>query len=136
MKPYVPKRIHEWNADMKLIFILRDPVERAISDYAQAVSNKQNEQRSFEKLIFKKRKKGGAPGRSNEINPKSSKVKYLKISSRIFPPCCARCTGFCFVFLFFLMLCSDASFFVLSYYLFSCWSILCVLVHCRLSRVH
>ena len=86
MKPYVPKRIHEWNADMKLIFILRDPVERAISDYAQAVSNKQNEQRSFEKLIFKKRKKGGAPGRSNEINPKSSKVKYLIISSRKSPP--------------------------------------------------
>ena len=24
--------------------------------------------------------------------------------------CCASCTGFCFVFLFFLMLCSDASF--------------------------
>jgi len=32
-KPEVPKRIHQHNRDMKLLFILRDPVERAISSY-------------------------------------------------------------------------------------------------------
>jgi hypothetical protein len=31
--PVAPKRIHDWNEDVKLIFILRDPVERAYSHY-------------------------------------------------------------------------------------------------------
>jgi hypothetical protein len=29
----LPKLIHDWNPDIKLIFILRDPIERAISNY-------------------------------------------------------------------------------------------------------
>jgi hypothetical protein len=31
--PQAPKRIHEWKKDVQLLFILRDPVERAYSHY-------------------------------------------------------------------------------------------------------
>ena len=32
-KPEVPKRIYEYKKDIKLLLILKDPVERLISDY-------------------------------------------------------------------------------------------------------
>lgn len=58
VKSYVPKRVYDFaqkfNKDLKLIFIFRDPVERAISDYTQTLANK-DETIRIEKLIFSKK---------------------------------------------------------------------------------
>jgi hypothetical protein len=35
--PDVPKRIHQWNSDVKLIFSFRNPIERAYSHYCGAL---------------------------------------------------------------------------------------------------
>ncbi|CAG2177945.1 unnamed protein product [Oppiella nova] len=51
----VPQRIHTMNASTKLIVIVRDPVTRLISDYAQLAANKAKKDRqmaSFEDLIL------------------------------------------------------------------------------------
>ena len=37
---YVPERIYAMNSTIKIILIVRDPVTRVISDYAQLVSNR------------------------------------------------------------------------------------------------
>ncbi|XP_059477373.1 heparan sulfate glucosamine 3-O-sulfotransferase 3B1 [Neocloeon triangulifer] len=47
----VPKRVFQMNPSMKLLIVVRDPVERAISDYTQA-SSKKLDMRSFENLAF------------------------------------------------------------------------------------
>eukprot|EP00111_Clytia_hemisphaerica_P001507 TCONS_00004322-protein len=65
VKPYVPKRVYEFSKTVKLIFIYREPVERAISDYTQALANEKDVK--FEKLILTKTK-------PRKINEKSSKV--------------------------------------------------------------
>ena len=39
LDPLTPKRIREFNRDIKLIVILRDPVTRLISDYTHVTSN-------------------------------------------------------------------------------------------------
>ena len=33
LRPYVPQRVHDWNKDIKLLLSLRDPIDRALSDY-------------------------------------------------------------------------------------------------------
>ena len=51
----VPRRIRTMNASTKLIVIVRDPVTRLISDYAQLTANKAKKERpmaSFEDLIL------------------------------------------------------------------------------------
>lgn len=84
VKPYVPQRIYKFNKNIKLIFILREPVQRAISDYAQALSKEGKELKRFENLIFKK-------SNSKIVDPKSSKVsiglyvKHLKNWLQYFP---------------------------------------------------
>lgn len=51
----VPHRIHAMNSSIKLILIVRDPVTRLISDYAQLAENKAKRDRivaSFEKMVI------------------------------------------------------------------------------------
>lgn len=51
----VPRRIYTMNASTKLIVIVRDPVTRLISDYAQLAANKAKKDRrmaSFEDLVL------------------------------------------------------------------------------------
>ena len=38
--PYIPYRVYNMNASIRLILVVRDPVERAISDYTQTYSRK------------------------------------------------------------------------------------------------
>lgn len=49
----VPKRIHKMSPDTKLLIVVRDPVTRAVSDYAQTISKRPKmAAKSFEKLAF------------------------------------------------------------------------------------
>ncbi|GFU42333.1 heparan sulfate glucosamine 3-O-sulfotransferase 5 [Trichonephila clavipes] len=53
--PSVPARIRQMNPSVKLLLIVRDPVTRLISDYAQLASNKARKERSlasFEDLVL------------------------------------------------------------------------------------
>ncbi|GIY56267.1 heparan sulfate glucosamine 3-O-sulfotransferase 5 [Caerostris darwini] len=53
--PSVPERIRLMNPSVKLLLIVRDPVTRLISDYAQLASNKARKERSlasFEELVL------------------------------------------------------------------------------------
>ncbi|XP_055934068.1 heparan sulfate glucosamine 3-O-sulfotransferase 1-like [Argiope bruennichi] len=53
--PSVPERIRQMNPSVKLLLIVRDPVTRLISDYAQLASNKARKERSlasFEDLVL------------------------------------------------------------------------------------
>ncbi len=50
-----PERLHAMNASIKIILIVRDPVTRLISDYAQLASNRAKKDRlvpSFEEEIL------------------------------------------------------------------------------------
>lgn len=52
---YVPERIYAMNSSIKIILIVRDPVTRLISDYAQLASNqakKDRRVRSFEEVVI------------------------------------------------------------------------------------
>lgn len=53
---YVPERIYAMNGSIKIILIVRDPVTRLISDYAQLASNRKAKKarniESFEELIM------------------------------------------------------------------------------------
>ncbi|CAH1100768.1 unnamed protein product [Psylliodes chrysocephalus] len=46
-----PHRVHLMNPSTKLLIVVRDPVTRAISDYAQAISKKVD-MKPFEQLVF------------------------------------------------------------------------------------
>ena len=74
IKPYVPKRILEFSKSVKLIFIFREPVERAISDYAQALANEK--QIKFERTVFTKTK-------PRKVNENSSKVNIGMYSKHL-----------------------------------------------------
>ena len=50
--PHAPKRIHNLNPDMKLILLLRNPVDRAFSHYIRKMKNG-SEKLSFEEVIEK-----------------------------------------------------------------------------------
>ncbi|XP_060565135.1 heparan sulfate glucosamine 3-O-sulfotransferase 3B1-like [Ruditapes philippinarum] len=47
----IPERVYRMSKKMKLIVVFRDPVTRAISDYAQLVSRNPNV-KSFEEMVF------------------------------------------------------------------------------------
>ena len=51
----VPKRVYEMSQSIKLIIILRDPTERAVSDYVQVRLKKLGVAPSFEKFITRGR---------------------------------------------------------------------------------
>ncbi|KAJ8946307.1 hypothetical protein NQ318_004196, partial [Aromia moschata] len=46
-----PRRVQLMNPSTKLLVVVRDPVTRAVSDYAQAISKK-NDMKPFEQLVF------------------------------------------------------------------------------------
>lgn len=62
-----PARVHNMSGDVKLIVVVRDPITRAISDYAQ-IASKAPSVASFESLSFRNRSAGGAV----EVNPQWS----------------------------------------------------------------
>ena len=53
---YVPERVHWLNPKMKLILVVREPVERSISDFMQVLSSvyNYNMNQTFEQLAVKK----------------------------------------------------------------------------------
>ena len=74
IKPYVPKRVSDFSKSVKLIFIFREPVERAVSDYAQALANERKIK--FEKTVFTKSK-------PRKVNVDSSKVSIGMYSKHL-----------------------------------------------------
>ncbi|XP_065647853.1 heparan sulfate glucosamine 3-O-sulfotransferase 1 isoform X2 [Hydra vulgaris] len=52
INPNAPERIYNLSPFIKLIFIFRDPVERAISDFAQTLAKSADEVKEIEKRIF------------------------------------------------------------------------------------
>lgn len=52
--PYAPQRVSNMSGgDVRLLLVVRDPVTRAISDYAQAASKRPQDTRSFEDMAFR-----------------------------------------------------------------------------------
>ena len=79
--PYVPERVHEFNPNIKLIILLRNPIDRAYSHY-QYISKLGLEKLSFEdgirleserlekdkqKIIFKQGYRGYKTDKSHKI---------------------------------------------------------------------
>ena len=54
--PHAPKRVHDLNPNMKLILLLRNPVDRAFSHYKRKVKNG-SEKLSFEEVIDQEEKR-------------------------------------------------------------------------------
>src|SRR5277367_1002099 len=48
----VPRRVAQMSPSTRLLVVVRDPVTRAVSDYAQAASKHRTNNRSFEQLAF------------------------------------------------------------------------------------
>lgn len=78
----VPDRIHHMSSSMKLLLVVRDPVERAVSDYAQSLSKGRTS--LFEQRIMKETNPG-------EVDPNSYIVniglyaKHLRRWLDVFP---------------------------------------------------
>lgn len=52
--PNAPLRVSNMSGgDVKLLLVVRDPVTRALSDYAQAASKRPQDTRSFEDMAFR-----------------------------------------------------------------------------------
>ena len=47
-----PARIHRMNSSVRLVLILRNPVDRVLSDFAQIAENKKNQRQNFTKLVL------------------------------------------------------------------------------------
>ena len=47
----VPKRVHDWNPDIKILFIVRNPIERLVSDYVQAITDFRHTNKTFEEFV-------------------------------------------------------------------------------------
>jgi hypothetical protein len=80
--PHVPSRLHEYNAELKLIYMLRDPVERIISHYAhrrmRGLAHKSPEVEIGRKSDYLERSKYGNVLREYEgIFPRSQMLVLL-----------------------------------------------------------
>lgn len=53
-----PQRIHQMNKDTKLIIVLRDPVTRALSDFAQSIATGRRKEGDFDRLAIPDPKTG------------------------------------------------------------------------------
>ncbi|KFM63966.1 Heparan sulfate glucosamine 3-O-sulfotransferase 2, partial [Stegodyphus mimosarum] len=51
--PGAPQRVANMSRDVLLLIVVRDPVTRAMSDYAQASSKRPQDTRSFEDMAFR-----------------------------------------------------------------------------------
>ncbi|KAG8180054.1 hypothetical protein JTE90_023671 [Oedothorax gibbosus] len=51
--PGAPWRVSSMSKDVRLLLVVRDPVTRALSDYAQAASKRTQDTRSFEDMAFR-----------------------------------------------------------------------------------
>ena len=69
--PHTPKRIHELNPNMKLILLLRNPVDRAFSHYKRKVKN------NSEKLSFEEANRKRANQELKENKKKWKKMKNI-----------------------------------------------------------
>ena len=81
-----PHRLHEMNSSVKLLLVLRDPVERAISDYLQIHENKLSkgkEDFSFEELAIDKNT-GEVDSTYNPIK-RSIYFRYMRRWLEVFP---------------------------------------------------
>ncbi len=67
VSPTTPKRIHEISPKIKIILIVRNPIDRAVSDYNQ-LTRKRSNRGSFEDFIFQ------APSGSGQVNTGCSPV--------------------------------------------------------------
>ena len=73
VKPFVPERVLQYmnlyRKNLKLIFIFRNPVKRAVSDYAQGLERNKMGGKTFEEVIFEK---GVGPKKVSKESPKVS----------------------------------------------------------------
>ena len=67
--PHTPKRIHNLNPNMKLILLLRNPVDRAFSHYIRKIKNG-SEKLSFEEVIEKEKSRINGEHEKMEKNEK------------------------------------------------------------------
>jgi hypothetical protein len=67
--PHTPKRIHNLNPNMKLILLLRNPVDRAFSHYKRKIKNG-SEKLSFEEVIEKEKSRINGEHEKMEKNEK------------------------------------------------------------------
>ena len=67
--PHTPKRIHNLNPNMKLILLLRNPVDRAFSHYKRKIKNG-SEKLSFEEVIEKEKSRINGEQEKMEKNEK------------------------------------------------------------------
>jgi hypothetical protein len=86
VSPLAPQRVHMFNPHIRLVLIIREPVERTISDYSQVHDNKLSRNKThaaFERLIFNEH-----TGRLNlDYKPirNSLYAKHLQRWLRLFP---------------------------------------------------
>ena len=77
VKPFVPERVLQYmnlyRKNLKLVFIFRNPVKRAVSDYAQGLERNKMGGKTFEEVIFEK---GVGPKKVSKESPKVSAGIY------------------------------------------------------------
>ena len=84
----VPSRVFEFNKNIKLLLIVRDPVTRLISDYTQLLHNHVTKNLtfiSFEKFVMKGEKIGQSNPMYKDAITRSIYVKHMKKWLHYFP---------------------------------------------------
>lgn len=76
--PSVPERIYRMNSTIKLLLILRDPVERTISDYTQVALSKVKKHKYVESFTEKVLEKDGSINRSYKGISRSVYHRHLQ----------------------------------------------------------
>ena len=82
----VPQRVHAMNSSIKLLLIMRDPIERAISDYTQIHTNKKEKGRPhqrFEEIVWDAQ--AGEVNRSYKAIRRSLYHRHMARWLRYFP---------------------------------------------------
>lgn len=77
--PHAPKRIHNLNPNMKLILLLRNPVDRAFSHYLRKIKN-DSEKLSFEEAIDQEKSRIEGEQEKMEQNEKYYSPTYHALS--------------------------------------------------------
>jgi len=77
--PHAPKRIHNLNPNMKLILLLRNPVDRAFSHYKRKLKNG-SEKLSFEEVIDQEQSRIEGEQEKMEKNEKYYSHTYHRLS--------------------------------------------------------
>ena len=81
----VPQRVYQMNASMKLLLIVRDPIDRAVSDYMQIVANKVSRNKTYQSFEEMSTHANGEINRSYNAIKRSVYHKFFKRWLSVFP---------------------------------------------------